>query len=40
VFTGGTIEGNVCWSVSAADAAALVMYSSTLEPGPPYWSLR
>ncbi|MFL5818401.1 MAG: hypothetical protein ACJ76L_12480 [Conexibacter sp.] len=26
VFGGGTIEGNVCWSVRAADAASLVMY--------------
>jgi hypothetical protein len=26
VFTGGTIQGNVCWSVPSTDAGALVMY--------------
>jgi hypothetical protein len=26
VFTGGTIEGHLCWSIRSADAASLVMY--------------
>ena len=26
VFSGGTISGNVCWSVKSSDAAALVMF--------------
>jgi hypothetical protein len=26
VFTGGTIEGNICWSIRTDDAASLVMY--------------
>jgi hypothetical protein len=26
VFTGGTIEGNVCWSIRSSDATSLVMY--------------
>ncbi len=30
VFTGGTITGNVCWSVVVADAAGLVMFDSPL----------
>ena len=27
VFRGGTIEGNVCWSIKSEDAASLVMYA-------------
>ncbi|MCY4085962.1 MAG: hypothetical protein OXG37_03525 [Actinomycetia bacterium] len=26
VFTGGTVTGNICWSVRATDAASLVMF--------------
>lgn len=26
VFSGGTIEGNICWSIKSEDAAGLVMY--------------
>jgi hypothetical protein len=28
VFTGGTIEGNVCWEVKSSDAPSLVMYDN------------
>jgi hypothetical protein len=30
VFTGGAIEGNVCWQVAASDVASLVMYDAPL----------
>lgn len=26
VFTGGTIEGNVCWEIRASDASSMVMF--------------
>lgn len=29
VFPGGTIEGNVCWSVRSSDVESLVMYDDT-----------
>lgn len=29
VFAGGTIEGNVCWSVETSDVASLVMYDDS-----------
>jgi len=29
VFTGGTIEGNICWSVRTEDAGTLVMYDDS-----------
>ncbi len=32
LFTGGTIEGNVCWSVDTADADSLVMYDGSQYP--------
>jgi hypothetical protein len=28
VFTGGTIEGNVCWSIESEDADSLVLYDN------------
>jgi hypothetical protein len=28
VFTGGTIEGNVCWEVKSSDAPSLIMYDN------------
>ncbi|HET9660308.1 MAG TPA: hypothetical protein VFP05_08250 [Thermomicrobiales bacterium] len=28
LFTGGTIEGNLCWSIDSADADSLVLYNS------------
>lgn len=32
LFTGGTIEGNVCWSIASEDADSLVLYD---DYGPP-----
>lgn len=31
VFSGGTIEGNVCWAVKEEDAENLVMYDDPLS---------
>jgi hypothetical protein len=43
VFQGGTISGNVCWSVRSEDAAELLMYAepsfSFRESGRRWWSL-
>lgn len=33
LFTGGTIEGNICWSIEAADADSLVLYDSDQRSG-------
>jgi hypothetical protein len=32
IFPGGTIEGNVCWSIASGDADSLVLYD-TYEDG-------
>jgi hypothetical protein len=42
VFTGGTITGNVCWSMLTSDAAGIVMFDSPLAFGnipPAFWRL-
>ncbi|WP_217913316.1 hypothetical protein [Miltoncostaea marina] len=41
VFTGGTITGNVCWSVPSGDVGGLVMFDSPLAFNypPAYWRL-
>jgi hypothetical protein len=41
VFSGGTVTGNVCWSVTTADAARLVMFDSPLAFNAQryYWKL-
>jgi hypothetical protein len=30
LFTGGAIQGNVCWSIASPDAASLLMFHDTL----------
>ena len=34
VFTGGSVTGNICWSVQSSDAASLEMYNNQT---PPVW---
>ena len=34
VFTGGTITGNVCWSIRSTDAASLVLYDDPIQTAP------
>ncbi len=33
LFTGGTIEGNLCWSIATSDADSLVLYDSDQRSG-------
>jgi hypothetical protein len=32
-FSGGSLSGNVCWSIRSSDAASLVMYDNPLSFG-------
>jgi hypothetical protein len=40
VFTGGTLSGNVCWSVSAADAAGLMIFDDDFGGADSFFALR
>lgn len=44
LFAGGSVEGNVCWSVKTSDVATLVLMAqpafSFSDPGETYFSLR
>ena len=40
VFSGGSVTGNVCWSVLSSDAASLVMYHSPVGGTDVWFALR